>query len=175
MSLIIQASCPRFIKATELTATTLSEAVEHSFPLVNESALLIWNYVPIILNYKYDISVMLDDILDMLASLRGIEYGKKEIHWPSNDFSSIWILSWGMDTVTIDAKWSAVLGNTEQLLTSSGEVEMEKQMFLAEWKSILRNIILALDYSGYSQNTTINTKKLLFEYEAIKYEGELYR
>ncbi|PSJ96871.1 hypothetical protein, partial [Brevibacillus fortis] len=173
MSFIIQASCPRFTGILDSEAETLSDAIESAFPLVNEVTIISWNYDPIMLSYKYDISIMIDDILDILEATRIEVSGTKTVHWASNSFSNVWHLSWDNTQLSIKAEWGRVIGGTEQLLQTSGSVTLTKQSFSSEWKRVLQNIIAALGKSGYSEDRLPSMKRLIFEYEAIEMEGTI--
>jgi len=47
--------------------------------MLTEDAILIWNAIYIPLNYKYDISYMIDDILNLLKKIRENLYGEIKI------------------------------------------------------------------------------------------------
>ncbi|MEQ7053300.1 hypothetical protein ABN764_21900 [Paenibacillaceae sp. P-4] len=175
MSFIIQASCPRITGVFDSEAESLSDAIESSFPLLTENAVIVWNYVPILLGYKYDISIMIDDILEILEVLRKEDSGAKTIHWASNTFAHVWHLSWDSTQLVIKAKWGDVSGRTGQLLQNSGNVTLTKQSFSSEWKRVLQNLITALSKLGYSEEGLPGMKRLVHEYEVIETEGKIYR
>ncbi|MDT8975358.1 hypothetical protein RQP50_03760 [Paenibacillus sp. chi10] len=175
MSFIIQASCPRFTGVFDSEAESLSDAIESSFPLLTENAVIVWNYVPILLGYKYDISIMIDDILEILEVLRKEDSGTKTIHWVSNTFAHVWHLSWDSRQLVINADWGSVSGGAEHLLQNSGSVTLTKQSFSSEWKKVLQNLITALSKSGYFEDRLPGMERLVHEYEAIENEGNIYR
>lgn len=175
MSFTIQASCPRSIDVFNTDVVNLSDAIECSFPMLTEDAVMIWNNVPVLLSYKYDISIMIDDILMILEVLRKENSDTKTVHWASNTFANVWYLSWDSTQLVINAEWGNVSGGTEQLLQNSGSVLLTKQSFSSEWRKVLQNIINALNKSGYSEDTLSGMKRLVHEYEAIENEGNIYR
>ena len=77
MSFYIQASNPRISYTVMPEDETLSDAVESAFLSDSENAILVWNYVNVPLSYKYDISYMIDDILNLLSSGQKMESGGK--------------------------------------------------------------------------------------------------
>ncbi len=175
MTFIIQASCPRITGIFDIEAESLSDAIESSFPLLTENAVFVWQHVPILVGYKYDISIMIDDILEILEVLRKEDSGKKTIHWVSNTFAHVWHLSWDSTQLVINAEWGSVSGGTEQLLQNRGSVTLTKQSFSSEWRKVLQNLITALSKSGYSEDGLPGMKRLVHEYEAIETEGNIYR
>ena len=72
LNFYIQASNPRFQDSINIYDESLSDAIESVFPLNTENAILVWNYISIPLSYKYDISYMIEDILQLLDELQNI-------------------------------------------------------------------------------------------------------
>lgn len=175
MFFIIQASCPRFTGVFNSEAESLSDAIESSFPLLTENLVMVWNYIPILLSYKYDISIMIDDILDVLEVLRVEDSGTKTIHWASNTFAHIWYLSWESTQLVIKAAWGSESGGIGEILENSGNITLTKQSFSSEWKKVLQNLITALNGSGYSDNELSGMARLVHEYETIETEGRVYQ
>ncbi|SFF40258.1 hypothetical protein SAMN04487969_13421 [Paenibacillus algorifonticola] len=173
MSFTIQASCPRFTDIFDRDAENLSDAIESSFPLLTENVVIKWNYVPILLSYKYDISIMIDDILEILEVIKE-DSGTKTVYWASNTFAHVWHLSWDSTQLVINAEWGDIAGGMELLLQNSGNVTLKRQSFVSEWKRVLRNLITALVKSGYSEDKLPGMKRLVHEYEAIESEGNIY-
>lgn len=60
MDFFIQVSKPICLNKFDKKDKTLSDAMETIFPLLTEKAIIMWNHIPILLSYKYDISFMLD-------------------------------------------------------------------------------------------------------------------
>ncbi|BBI31544.1 hypothetical protein [Cohnella abietis] len=174
MNFRIQASSPRYNEEFDNEVDTLSDAIESVFPLWSESAILMWNTIPIPLSYKYDLSLMIDDILNVLEKLRIETSGELVIHWVSNTFANIWTLTWDLEKLKINSEWGSVVGGTEQLLILSGPVTIPKQSFCAEWKRVLHNIIQALVKSGYKEGILPGMNRLTTEYKAIEKEGIIY-
>ena len=152
----------------------LSEAIETIFPMLTEDAILIWNTIYIPLNYKYDISYMIDDILNLLKKIRENLDGEIKIDWPSNSFACEWILKWNSDLLTIDSKWRSVTGHTEDSLNNLSELNVNLVEFVNEWKSVLEVLINNLETCGYGKENLIDMDLLYDEYRAIKSYGLLY-
>jgi hypothetical protein len=140
MKFFVQASDPQtscFMSEDDLT---LAEAIETIFPLHTDFAILVWNDVYVPLTYKYDISIIINDVLIMLASLIASEKGSTTIHWPSNTFRARWILTWSAAELVIISSWESVIGGTEFLLNKAPVLTIEKKVFLSEWVNLLRKV-----------------------------------
>lgn len=175
MSFFIQASCPKNSDNVSLEAETLSDAVENSFPLLTESAIIFWNNVPLFLSYKYDLCLMIDDILDVLEALRIKEFGSKDVHWVSNTFAHIWHFKWISGQLGISAEWGVINDSTEHILRDSGSVNISIQSFGFEWKRVIYNIIVTLKKAGFEESRIEGMSRLIQEYNLIRNEGYLYQ
>ncbi|RKZ45145.1 MAG: hypothetical protein DRR16_29395 [Candidatus Parabeggiatoa sp. nov. 3] len=136
---------------------------------------MVWNGVYIPLGYKYDLSVMMEDILVMLEKLGKSSSGMHKVHWPSNTFSSIWNLQWEENHLEIDTKWFSLVGYTEALLLQRSVLKIDKNSFTQEWKRLLGNILLALEECGYRSVMLPGMKRLERQHNIISGEGILYR
>lgn len=174
MDFWIQASCPRCTGIFDEEDYNLSTAIETVFPMMTEKVIMVWKTIYIPLCYKYDISCMIDDILDILEKLRSNQSGEILLHWASNTFANIWNIKWEEENLVIDSKWGSVLGHTEQLLDSKGAIAVSKRSFISEWKRVFFNIISALKESGYKEDILPGMSRLVAEYEAIDIDGVLY-
>ncbi|MGO4373630.1 hypothetical protein AB4Z21_23275 [Paenibacillus sp. MCAF20] len=174
MTFFIQASCPKISDNISFEADTLSDAVENSFPLLTESAIIFWNNVPIFLSYKYDVCLMIDDILDILEALRTKEFGSKDVHWVSNTFPHIWHFKWISGQLRISAEWGDINDITEHSLRDSGSFNIPIQSFGFEWKRVLYNIIVALKKAGFEESKIVGMSRLIQEFNLIGNEGYLY-
>lgn len=150
MRFFIQASAPAFHRIHDGEDESLSEAIETVFPMMTEDAFLSWNAVRIPLNYKYDVSCMIEDILEMLEALRASPHGALTIHWPSSTFNATWVLSWARGELEISARWLSVAGNLAKHLNGTGPVHTKVQSFLSEWHALLATVGSALNSAGYS-------------------------
>lgn len=175
MKFCIQVSNPRLIKKSDIELeTSLEDAIEGIYPLFSEMAILIWNGLYIPLSYKYDISLMIKDILELLELLINEEAGDYYVWWPSNTFFSEWKLSWVGKELKISTRWESVTGDIEDKLNSVGELEIDKNEFLREWKKLLLVILEDLKSLGYSSSNLLELSKLEFVEQKIVGFGKLY-
>jgi hypothetical protein len=175
MTFGIQVSNPRISGKKDSEDDTLDECVETCFLLNTEMALIEWFGVYIPLNYKYSISTILKDVLIMLEALLDKKNGAFDITWPSSDFNAIWIMSWKDDNLTIEAKWSTVIGKTEDMLNNLGALNVNKSEFIYEWKKLLETVINRLSQCGYSESDISDISLLKRIYSQINAVGTLYR
>lgn len=174
MEFRIQVSNPRNNGCFCSEDEKISEAIETIFPMMTEEALLVWNTIYIPLNYKYDISIMIEDILSMLKNLREKKQDNMIINWASNTFASKWELQWDENNILINTNWNMVLGHTEVLLNDSNSIRIRKTSFMEEWKKLLEVLIINLKKCNYSEYNLHDMKRLIKEYDSLKKPGILY-
>lgn len=170
----IQASNPRVLRTYDSNDESLSDAIQTVFPLDTEWALITWNGIFTPLNYKYDWSLLADDVIALLDDMLANARGAKTIHWPSNTFSSIWSITWTDETVVVRAQWNCVLGGLLDLLRAKPIVTTSKSRFMAEWKRPLQVIGDALRTAGYSVEQLPSLAQLEAVCAKVPGSGELY-
>ena len=175
MNFYIQASNPKLQCEKELYDDSLSDAIENTFPLNTESAILVWNYISIPLSYKYDISYMIEDILNLLLDLQEMEKGKKVIHWLPDTFRCNWAVSWEHGQLEIEAQWECTVGHLEGLLNEKPIITLPIETFISEWKEVLYTVIKGLKNCGYDEKSIGGMRQLLERYNSIKEVGILYK
>jgi len=146
---IIQASNPRALRNRDLDDETLSDAVQSVFPMGTERAILVWNNMYVPLGYKYDLSLMVDDVIGLLEVMMASSQSKRRVSWASNTFASVWDIEWGSGKVSVQTQWNRVVGGTESILMGKPSVSVPEEDFLAEWKRPLEIVRDALRGAGY--------------------------
>ena len=175
MDFVIQASHPRAIAERSADDASLSDALQTVFPLYNEAAILVWNGVYVPLDYKYDLSVMIQDLLDLLSSILESPSGAKVVDWPSNTFAARWRVEWSGSMVSVRADWRTVVGGTEALLQARPEVSLSTSEFTSEWKMVLENAERALVGAGYQAEDLPELLRLRAVLAMIPEYGRCYR
>ncbi len=166
MEFCIQTGKPSFTGKYNSEDKSLSDAIESSFPLQTENAILSWHHICIPLSYKYDVSYMMEDILGILEALKR-ESGEMVIHWLPDTFRSDWKISWKMKQIKIASYWECVVGDSEEELNANAELVLLISDFVCEWKKILYIIICGLNECGYSENNIKDIKRLKKQYLEI--------
>jgi hypothetical protein len=175
MNFWIQASNPRSVRQFDEEDHSVSEALETVFPLWAEEAILVWHHVHVPLSYKSTISFMIDDILSMLDGLMRNRSGNVKITWPSNEFAVVWHTRWENNHLEIRTEWNTVIGFTESLLAARSTLNIDKNVFVCEWKQVLGITLNALLEAGYRQEHLVDMSKLQRIYEQISEPGILYK
>lgn len=175
LNFYIQANNPKTQYTADCNDNTLADAIESTFLLNTENAILMWNYIGIPLSYKYDISYMMEDILVLLNALQNTENGKLRICWLPDTFRCDWTIRWNMEKLDIQSHWENTVGHLEVLLNEKSYLSVKKDNFIKEWKSILGKVIVGLKNCGYEEKNIKGMKKLIQQYESINGNGMLYK
>lgn len=142
-------------------ASDLSDAIQSSFPMDTDNAVLHWNRVPIPICYKYDLSIIIESVLEVLECCLVVK--TEEICFPSNTFHSVWTIKPNNTMVRISACWHSVTGGIESDLNKNSELVISKIYFLLQWSRLIE---VAL--SGVRQaNLYIQDPQQLYEAEAL--------
>lgn len=144
----IQVSNPVVLTPVKGQVEYLYQAIQEIFPDTTEEAYLLWNWIPVRIDYKYDLYMLIDDIPPLLDALLNSDKGSQRVCWGSNSFRAEWKLEWASNRLIIASQWDSIAGNYEDLLNSRSQLEIEQDMFLWEWKALLRKVIEAIDFTG---------------------------
>jgi hypothetical protein len=146
MTFFIEPGQPTPLKAQQIIAADLSDALQDIYSMDdNNRVYLIWKTYRIPLCYKYDLSIIIEDILLMLQSL--LDSNHQTISFGSNTFNCTWSMKWNKCHITITAKWNSVVGNIEKELNELTPNTIETSHFIKQWYPILLNIKKGIEYS----------------------------
>lgn len=171
----IQVCDPSFTYMPNTEREDLSSAIRAIFPANTEDAILIWNWIPIRVNYNADLSVMMEDLLILLNDLLNHVHGERLARFGANTFRTDWSVSWADGKVRIDATWHSVAGSYLDLLNSRRLLEIDQQEFLSEWKALLRKVIFAVEKNGVVLVNNEDLVSIRRVEAAIRDLGRLYR
>lgn len=161
----IETGNPRNNSIFDNEDSKLSEAIYTIFPLETEDAVLYWGDEKILLSYRYDISTIIDDIIQMIFTLMSNGSGRAFIDWSSNTFAVNWKIEWDEELLEIEAQWREEF-NATNYLKNNNVLKIEKQQFLKEWRKIIEILLVNLIECGYTcENLT--DMKLLVEVNSI--------
>jgi hypothetical protein len=175
MEFCIQVSNPKPFYFRNKADESVRDAIESIFPMNTEYAIMVWSGIYIPLSYKYDLSVMYDDIVPMITSMLDTDEGEETIEWGSNTFLAKWNMIWKFDDLRISAQWHSVTGFTELLLSSRSCISISRLAFLAEWKALLRMILQCLSNAGYNDQHLLDLSELKRVEGRIASLGQLYQ
>jgi hypothetical protein len=143
----LQLGVPACVAARDESDSTLSDAVQTVFPL-DERAFLKWNGMTLPLSYKYDISVMLEDIVEMVLAVGKTGSGLFQVDWPSSGFPYHWTVKWDASKVEVHAQPRQEPGAVD--LGGHERVRVDRGSFLGAWQALLRTVLSCLEGAGYT-------------------------
>lgn len=146
--------------------TKIAEAIYTIFPLKTENAILFWGEEQIELSYRYDFSIMIEDILEMILNLQSKTVGEWSVDWSSDTFATNWNLIWSERKLEITAVWREEF-NAKNYLKDNNIIKIDKYIFLNEWKGVLNALIFNLLECGYDDKSLIDMKFLIDIYNTI--------
>ena len=174
MDFWIQASDPAVTGEFDPEDETLEEALQVVFPLTTEYAILNWNGVLVPLDYKYELSLMSLDLLDMLDRLAESDAGTYSNAWLPNGFRCDWTLTWADRELTVAADWQIIARGLERQLQATGDVTLPVAQFRREWKAVLGRFSTALAAGGYQPDRIRGMTDLARIHDGIDRPGALY-
>jgi hypothetical protein len=175
MSFEIQVCNPAIRDRSREERESLSSAMIAVFPQLTEDAYMVWNWVPVRINYNSDLSVMLEDVLLMLSAVLQSDRGSHVASFGASTFRTTWSLQWTPSTLTVEAAWSSIAGSYEDLLNSRPRLELPRTEFLGEWKSLLKKVLTVIDSSGITIEQHDQVAHLRRLEAAIPSVGRIYQ
>lgn len=170
----IQISNPAIRPCPHEERESLSAALPAIFPEPTEDAIMVWNWIPVKINYNCDLSVMMEDILFMLREILASDKGSTVTIFGANTFRVEWSISWEDQSLRVESNWQSISGSYEQLLNDRNILEVQKDRFLREWKSLLTKVINAIETSGIRIEDKEQVELLHHVEGAIDGDGYLY-
>ncbi len=160
MHFSIQAGKPKFQISNGITAEDLSEAIQIIFPMETDDASINWNGTFISMSYKYDLSVMIDDLLPLLLSVQVSDEGQYRVHFGSNTFNTEWQISWKSDELLLNAHWEENFEDLNLVEKNCSRLKISRTTFLKEWNGVLENLRQSVESSGVSIKRTLDCEFL---------------
>ncbi len=161
MCFLIEIEPHQGLEARDPEDSTVSEAIETAYragPAVRvHMATGAWASLPV----SGGVSDIYDDIVRML---KGLELGVYpfEASFLCSSFTAVWRFTESNGVLTIRTLWTAVDGTSDGHKTRAArfnntvaQVVVEKQKFVAEWRSLLAQIkrgLLSVGYGNYLDN-----------------------
>lgn len=149
----IQLSNPILLNVYDEDDETIEEALQTIFPLDTELAFLKWNYIYIPLSYKYDISIMITDIIRLYEFIYNKTSNHLLINWSSNTFLSTWNIYKEDNTIKVKSAWHEVSGRLKDLLNLDNEAISNVSELGGEIEKLILFIKLSLEKNGYNSDT----------------------
>jgi hypothetical protein len=146
--------------------TSLGEALEACFPDRMDGARLLWNGVSVPLSYKYELGLIVHDVVQLVRWLRTAAQGACAICWPSNTFRTNWQLALAGGRVQLTASWESVSaqdGPLEEALNAAPVVDADQAALMTQWAALLRLAHQRLIDTGYKPEELEDCGPLLTE------------
>ena len=172
----IQISNPKINMYKNLDNETLSEALQDLYKMETEDAFIHLNGFRIPLNYKYDISIISEDIISMIKKIFKKKEGVYSINWSSDTFYTLWNLNWKNNKIDFNVKWYNISGHLETLLNQNlATFSINKMEFIYEWNTLLKFLSNSLSEVGYKKDDLFMFKDLINLTQTIEKSGYFYR
>jgi hypothetical protein len=175
MYFAVQASNPAVVSGPAKGVRSMASAIARIFPGATEEAIMYWNALPVRMNYRYDVSVMIDDVQGMLAKLLSERAGEHRVFWGSQTFMAEWRLGWGDGQLRITSDWKHVAGSYVDALNATAVLEIGHDNFMWEWKALLDRTLKAIDASGIAIDEADQVAAMRSIEAAIPRFGILYQ
>ncbi len=176
MDFHIQLSNPKTIKPEKKKCEDLSDALQQIYPMWTEDLYISWNHTSVAIGYKYDVSVIMTGILEMLEALISSQTGQDHFGFASSTFHTDWEMAWEDDRLTISSKWFSVHGGIKSILNERYKLTLSRIGFLSEWKGLLNRIIedvkkAGIQLSDQEEWTLIQRLEASIEDYGVLYKG----
>jgi hypothetical protein len=170
---IIDARNPINNSVFDAEDTKLSEAIYTIFPMEADDIRLFWGDACIPLSYRYDISTIIDDLIEMVQSIHEQIDGKWSVDWSSNTFATNWTFKWSGDYLEIQAIWRDEF-QADQYLKEHSLLCLDKTIYLREWNKIIDVLLKNLEICGYTMHHILGLNKLISVNEMVKRRSIIY-
>lgn len=179
VGLWLQAGFVEGVREEGRSFDSLDAALRHIFKHNLESAVLLWNAIPVSLDYTDDIPSIINPLLKLLNTLQVQEQVHDyEFKIFSKNICASWYVDASGDYIAICAQWYRVRGNYQDALNSFSTTTYSRTQFLCEWKLLLQQCIHAIAdaVAKFSKPESRKLFEILCEVEAkIPERGRYYQ
>ncbi|MDH5653068.1 MAG: hypothetical protein OEZ39_14525 [Gammaproteobacteria bacterium] len=177
--LSIQAGFVEGVIEENKTYTSLEKAFRHIFRNNLEYAVMLWNGIPIRLDYRQDIPEMVSELVSMLEFVNATKEDEiKVFKFLTPNIETEWQVAIQGDQLEVTAKWFSIVGDYAEVLNQLGMIVIRRDEFMSEWKLLLEQFIQAITDSGaiLTRDKAINELASIKDINhAIPCRGRLYR
>lgn len=131
--------------------TSFKESVFDLFQPIDEAIFIFWQRIPIHFTYGQNIKNSIDQIIKMLDVLIEKDTGEERIVLGSHLLDIIWNLSWEKNKLIIEAAFNSkefLYNDYAGALNSVRIVQLKKEDFLKEWKSLFAQLLKVVQVVG---------------------------
>ena len=130
------------------TTSDISEAIELCFPMDTDDAKMIWGGIDVPVNYKYDVSVVYEDIMELLCCC--LKRESTTVYFGSNTFSGTLSIYPIEDSYIIRGSWDSLFGCKEVELNRIPKLRVSRSSFVNSWCSLLKEVLRTISQSNVS-------------------------
>ncbi len=141
----IEVGNPSVIEGASGHASDLSEAIEMLYSMETPDAKLNWGGQWLNINYKYDASVIVPDVIELLERCVAGKDGRLRVCFGSNTFRVDWDVNFRGDLVSVISLWECVSGASVAILNAVGQLAIGRERFMGEWLKLLGRIVVDLE------------------------------
>jgi len=117
--------------------------------------IIIWNGIPTVCDYKYDLSEAFRVIPAALLTLATSNKGERlEVYLTSQSYFAKWWWTWNGNQMLVDSHWEIVPLIQVDSLNERRSFTIDKRRFLLEWLPIASIVLDSLQRAGYQASTT---------------------
>lgn len=128
---------------------SLEKALRHAFQHNRESAIILWNDIPVQMDYTDDIPAIISPLIGLVHALQNNEVLRNhEVSFASTNLSTTWFVDADHKHIALCAEWHRVRGNYQNALNGFSTTTIEKDSFLNEWKLLFGQCKQAIMDSG---------------------------
>jgi hypothetical protein len=175
---LIQPGFVEGIEKDQKLFNNITEAYEYIFRNNKEYLVLLWNAIPVLLDYKVDIPCMIEGIINMLHMLVFEQENETTINFETPQIKSTWSLQRKGERLRVIGNWQKAPGDYEEALNQHRIVDMNAEEFCYEWRLIVVQLVDAFTDSGVLIDNPDHNKllaKLMSLPAMIKNNGRFYR
>ncbi len=154
----IEPNSPQTIYYSGQNIIRLSDAIHSIFPTYSDKkATLHWGEEEILLSYDEDISVMINDVVEMILTLLCKNAGEWSVDFSSYTFAVNWHLTWEDDFLQITAQWRDEF-DASDYLKNNNVIKVKKSSFINEWRKIFEILHTELEASELKPKNFVDIK-----------------
>ena len=123
--------------STVVDQLSMSDALEEVFLTDTNLLIMQWNGVFVPLSYRYDVSWIIVEAVEMVEKLIAAPDGTVvDVRFPSNTFNVGWEITVRARELSIEATWDSVIGSLTDLLRARSPLRIGLADFTSEWRHL---------------------------------------
>lgn len=177
---LIQLGHPKINSLERKEFENLAEVFRFLFRENEESAYLFWYDIPIRFHYTYELYANINELVSILWLLYSREQGGNKCLFSTDTLFIEWEVRWQGDDLQIKSNFTSrrdAYHHYAAVLNQNQVLECSKKDFLAEWNTLILQLVKSLDAAGVEiRDEKENLKYLVLQKLAANLHqyGQLY-